>query len=125
MERVLLDTHALLWWLAAHPGLSAAARAKIADPEVEVLVSVVSVWETAIKVALGKLGAPADLPAEVETEGFAWLQITPEYAWAVRDLPHHHGDPFDRLLVAQALAEELPVVTADPVFARYGVDVLW
>ncbi len=125
MPRILLDTHAVLWWLQDDPALSRGARAAIGEPRTIAHVSVASVWEAAIKVERGKLAAPAGLPGEISRRGLRWLQITPEYAWAARDLPHLHGDPFDRLLVAQALAEDLPVVTADPVFARYGVDVLW
>jgi PIN domain nuclease of toxin-antitoxin system len=125
VSRLLVDTHALLWWLADDPSLSPAARDAIADPTNEPLVSAASVWEIAIKRSLGKLTAPDDLPDRVADEGFSWLPITAQHAWGVRDLPIHHSDPFDRILVAQAVTERLPVVTTDARFAEYGVDVRW
>ncbi|MBA2767306.1 MAG: type II toxin-antitoxin system VapC family toxin [Solirubrobacterales bacterium] len=87
--------------------------------------SIASLWETAIKVAVGKLRAPPDLPAVVLRRGFTILPVSAEHAWAVRELPHHHGDPFDRMLVAQAQVEGLPIATADPRFAAYGIRVVW
>lgn len=125
MSRLLVDTHALLWWLADDPSLSPTAREAIADPTNEPLVSAASVWEIAIKRGLGKLVAPDDLPDRIADEGFAWLHITAQHAWHVRDLPMYHGDPFDRLLVAQALIERVPIVTTDARFGEYGVDVRW
>lgn len=125
MSRLLLDTHALLWWLGDDPGLSSDARVAIADPGNEPLVSAASVWEIAIKRALGKLEAPDELPSVIVEAGFAWLPVTAAHAWHVRDLPLHHRDPFDRLLVAQALLERLPVVTGDPRLADYGVATRW
>lgn len=89
------------------------------------LVSIASLWKIAIKKALGKLEAPDDLPQRVEDLGFELLGITVEHTWHVRTLPHHHRDPFDRLLIAQAQVEQLSVVTADPVFADYDVTVIW
>lgn len=125
MNRLLVDTPALLWWLADAPPLSDRARAALGDPANEALVSAASLWEIAIKRSLGKLTAPDDLPDHVEGAGFTWLAVAREHAWSVRDLPHHHRDPFDRLLVAQALSEQLPVVTNDEQFARYGVELVW
>ena len=125
MSRLLVDTHVLLWWLTDDPGLSPTARDALAEPRNEVLVSTASMWEIAIKRGLGKLSAPDDLPDHIASEGFGWLPISAEHAWRVRDLPPHHRDPFDRLLVAQALVEELPIVSADPRFAPYGVDARW
>jgi len=125
VSRVLVDTHALLWWLADDPSLSPAAREAIANPTSEPLVSAASVWEIAIKRSLGKLTAPDDLPDRIADEGFTWLPITAQHAWQVRDLPIHHGDPFDRILVAQAVIEGLPIVTTDARFGEYGVDVRW
>ena len=93
--------------------------------DAEVLVSVASLWEIAIKNALGKLEAPEDLPRRVVELGFESLPIDVEHAWAVRQLPHHHRDPFDRLLIAQAQVEGLPIVTADPAFDAYDVKVFW
>ncbi len=125
MSRLLVDTHALLWWLTDDAGLSPVAREAIAAPANEPLVSTASVWEIAIKRSLGKLTAPDDLPEAILDGGFAWLQVTAHHAWQVRGLPAHHRDPFDRMLVAQAVAERVPIVTADPQFGAYGVQVLW
>jgi len=125
VSRLLVDTHALLWWLTDDAALSPAAREAVAAPATEPLVSAASVWEIAIKRSLGKLTAPDDLPERIVDGGFSWLPVSPAHAWQVRDLPPHHRDPFDRLLVAQALTERLPVVTADARFAEYGVDVRW
>jgi len=82
-------------------------------------------WEIAIKSALGKLDAPADLPERLQELGFELLPVAPEHAWHVRSLPHHHGDPFDRLMIAQAQLERLPIVTADAAFDDYDVAVIW
>lgn len=84
-----------------------------------------SLWEIAIKVALGKLDVPDDLPERVRQLGFELLPIASDHAWRVRSLPHHHGDPFDRLLIAQAQLEQLPIVTADAAFDDYDVVVIW
>jgi PIN domain nuclease of toxin-antitoxin system len=125
VSRLLVDTHALLWWLSDDPGLSAAAREALAEPTNDVLVSTASIWEIAIKRALGKLSAPDDLPAHIEAQGFGWLAVNPEHAWHVRELPPLHRDPFDRLLVAQSLVEKMPIISADPHFGAYGVDARW
>lgn len=125
MSRLLIGTHALLWWLTDDPALSPAARDAIADPAHEPFVSAASVWEIAIKRSLGKLTAPDDLPDRIEAEGFPWLPISPKHAWQVRALPLHHRDPFDRIIVAQALTEHIPIITADPRVGRYGVQVRW
>jgi PIN domain nuclease of toxin-antitoxin system len=123
--RLLLDTHTLLWFLAGDSGrIKAPLRARI--EEVTTTVSVVAVWEIAIKSALGKLEVPHNsLPDRLVELGFELLPVTAEHAWAVRRLPPNHGDPFDRLLIAQAQVERLPVVTADASFADYGVQVVW
>ena len=86
-------------------------------------MSVASVWEMAVNRALGELAVPDDLPGRILDEGFTWLPISPDHAWHVGALPMHHRDPFDRLLIAQALVERLPVVTSDAGFAPYGVAV--
>ena len=125
MSRLLVDTHALLWWLTDDAGLSDTARAALADPANDVLVSTASVWEIAIKRGLGKLEAPDDLPDHIEAQGFGWLPVAAEHAWRVRDLPPHHRDPFDRLLVAQALSERMAIVSADARFGAYGVETRW
>lgn len=123
--KLIADSHALLWHALDDARLTAAPTALIEADDAEVLVSIASLWEIAIKKALGKLEAPDDLPARVRELGFELLPITTEHAWAVRDLPHHHGDPFDRLLITQARAERLPILTADPDFAPYDVTVIW
>lgn len=125
MRRILVDAHALLWWLANDPALPAAPRALIADSETDPLVSIASLWEVAIKRGIGKLDAPDDLPQVIEDEEFSLLGIEPAHAWAVRALPHHHRDPFDRMLVAQAQLEGVPLITGDPRFAAYDVEVRW
>ncbi len=125
MNRLLVDTHALLWWLADDPALSAAARTSIADPANEPTVSVASIWEIAIKQSLGKLAAPDDLTETIVDEGFTLLSINAQHAWRVRELPHHHRDPFDRLLIAQAMTERMPIMTSDTSFDSYDVEVRW
>jgi PIN domain nuclease of toxin-antitoxin system len=122
---LLVDTHAVLWWLADDPVLPEAARAALADPGHELLVSAASLWEVAIKRATGRLEAPDELPELIAEEGFAWLSVSARHAWEAGGLPFHHRDPFDRLLIAQARVESLAVVTGDPRFGAYGVPVLW
>jgi len=124
MRRLLLDTHVFLWWLANDPRLGPGARAAIRDPANTVYVSAASGWKIAIKRNLGKLKAPDDLDAVVEKEGFAHLPITFFHGEQARQLPSYHRDPFDRLLIAQAQAEGLVIVTADSKFALYGIRTL-
>ncbi|HEU5002308.1 MAG TPA: type II toxin-antitoxin system VapC family toxin [Actinomycetota bacterium] len=119
--RLLLDTHIVVWWLADDPQLPANHRLAIEGPGNEVVVSVGTIWEVAIKSALGRIDVPDSFPEVVADEGFALLPITAAHAWAQRSLPRHHRDPFDRLLVAQAMAEGLTLVTVDQVFAAYPV----
>jgi PIN domain nuclease of toxin-antitoxin system len=122
--RLLVDSQALLWFVLGDSSrISAAMRARI--EEEEVLVSIASLWEIAIKSALGKLDTPKDLPERVQELGFELLPISVEHAWRVKELPLHHRDPFDRLLIAQAQAESLPIVTSDPAFTDYDVTVVW
>lgn len=121
---LLLDTHALLWWLADDPRLTAASRNAIADGSNLVSVSAASAWEISIKRALGKLESPPDLVSTVISSGLTPLPISLDHATLAGALPRHHDDPFDRMLVAQAMAERMTVVTADPAFAPYGVAVL-
>lgn len=117
--RLLLDTHVFLWAVADSPRLNAEARRMIADAEV-VHVSAASVWEAAIKVRLGKLRADVDaLAGAIAGSGFVELPVRAAHCAGVALLPEHHADPFDRLLVAQALAEPLRLVTADAQLARY------
>jgi len=120
----LLDSHALLWFLGGDAKrISPQLRERLEDDATT--VSAASIWEIAIKVGLGKLRAPQELPLRIEKLGFQLLPIRPEHAWRARDLPLHHRDPFDRMLIAQAQVERLPIVTADSQFAPYGVKVIW
>jgi len=119
----LLDTHALQWWLADE-GLTDQARDAIADPGNLVMVSAASVWEISIKKALGKLSAPDDLEGQVDASGFSPLPISIAHGLAAGRLRRHHDDPFDRMLIAQAFAEGLTVVTHDKRFADYNVAIL-
>jgi PIN domain nuclease of toxin-antitoxin system len=121
--RLLLDTHALLWWLADE-GLTNQARDAIADPANLVMVSAASAWEISIKKALGKLSAPGDLEQQVDASGFIALPISVAHGLAAGQLRRHHDDPFDRMLIAQALAEGLTIVTHDKRFADYNVAML-
>ncbi len=121
--RLLLDTHALLRWLADE-GLTTQARDAIADPANLVVVSAASAWEISIKRALGKLAAPDDLEQQVQEGGFSPLPISIAHALAAGQLARHHEDPFDRMLIAQALAEGLTIVTRDKRFNDYGVPLL-
>ena len=121
--RLLLDSHVVLWWLAGDERLSESSRQAIEAAD-HVAVSVVSLWELGIKKALGKLSFPDDLPDQVVYSGFEWLPIAVEHARVAPSLPAHHGDPFDRMLIAQALAEQLTIVTADRHFTDYDVPLL-
>lgn len=125
MTRLLLDTHTVLWWLSDDPALSPTAREAIAAPSNEPLVSAASIWEIAIKRALGKLTAPDDLPDRIAEQGLGWLAVQPGHAWQVRALPAHHRDPFDRILIAQALIEQIPVITTDSRFRDYEIELRW
>jgi PIN domain nuclease of toxin-antitoxin system len=120
---VLLDSHFVLWFLAGdRRRIGKDLRARIeAEPAI---VSVASLWEIAIKLELGKLEAPDDLPARIEKAGFGILAVSAEHAWRVRELPSYHRDPFDRMLIAQAQVEREPILTADQVFASYDVTLV-
>jgi PIN domain nuclease of toxin-antitoxin system len=127
--RALLDTHTLLWWLSDDPALPRTARKIIAETKNTILVSAASAWEIAIKARLGKLPAAANLVSDfcrqVESEGFDLLVISVDHGIRGGLLPGPHKDPFDRMLIAQAQAENLPVITNERVFEAYGVRRLW
>ena len=127
--RLLLDTHAFLWWVGDMPKLSPRARRVIAARGNECFLSVASCWEMAIKVNLGKLDVSGMLerfiPQHVAANGFHELPIELRHAARVARLPFHHRDPFDRLLVSQALEEDLAVVSSDPIFRKYGIKQIW
>jgi PIN domain nuclease of toxin-antitoxin system len=121
---LILDAHALLWWLRDEPSLDRAARASIADPANDVSVSVATIWELEIKRAVGKLEAPDDLLELLDTEDFGCIPIVGDDAITAARLPMHHRDPFDRLILAQALRLDAIVVSRDRAFDAYDVPVL-
>jgi PIN domain nuclease of toxin-antitoxin system len=127
--RILLDTHALLWWMIGDARMSAKARAAVGAESAEVFVSAASAWELAMKVRLGKLPAAVRLterlPESLAEQNFKSLAIRLEHGRLGGLLPGEHRDPFDRILAAQALMEDMALVTVDAVFARFGVKVLW
>ncbi|MGH8998266.1 MAG: type II toxin-antitoxin system VapC family toxin [Acidimicrobiia bacterium] len=120
---LLLDTHVVLWWLEG-ARLSESTLDRISDPAELVVVSAATIWEAAIKRALGKLDVPESLAAAVIDEGFEPLPIGFEHAARAGALPPHHRDPFDRILIAQALEQGLTIATHDPAFEAYGIDLL-
>jgi PIN domain nuclease of toxin-antitoxin system len=123
--RLLLDTHALLWWLDDNPALGPHARGLIADPSSDILVSVVSLWELVIKVRIGKLKADINgVIAEIDSQGFVMLGIRAPHLAALAVLPKHHRDPFDHMLMAQALAEGATFVSEDRNVALYPIPSL-
>lgn len=128
--KLLLDTHALLWWWVDDPQLSAAARRLIQSADSEVLVSAASAWEVATKQRLGKLpGLPADLCAKwlmlLQADGFLSLDITTDHALKAGKLNGEHRDPFDRMLAAQAQAEEATLVSSDAALKSLGCELIW
>ena len=127
--RCLLDTHTLLWWVFDDPKLSTPARETIAEPEHDILVSAASAWEIATKYRIGKLPEAGDivqrLPAYIRRARFTTLDISVEHALLAGNLPGPHRDPFDRMLMAQARLLNMPLVTTDPVFRDYGIQVIW
>ena len=123
--RCLLDTHVLLWWIEDHPRLSTRARALITDPANEIVVSAATIWEAAIKRALGKLRFETPVLLESLDRGrIGVLSITAEHALAAGDLPRHHADPFDRMLVAQAIAERMTLISGDQQLRSYAVGLI-
>jgi PIN domain nuclease of toxin-antitoxin system len=123
--RLLIDTHAALWFLEGDPNLSAVALSLIEDDSIERRLSAASVWEVAIKRGMGKLTATADFHERMERKGVRGLAVTDAHAAAVADLPMHHRDPFDRLLVAQARLEGMTILSKDEKLRAYDVPVLW
>ena len=124
--RLLVDTHALVWWLTDNPRLSYAAEAAVTNPENDILVSAAVGYEIAYKERLGRLPQmPADLSAELRRENMSVLPISLDHALAAAVLPGPHRDPWDRIMMAQARAEGCRVVTLDRVFYDYEIPVLW
>jgi PIN domain nuclease of toxin-antitoxin system len=125
---LLIDTHALIWFVAGDRRLSKAARAAMEQDRIRLYISAATVWEMAIKAARKRLELRLPVQrylADRIDEGYGLLGVEGTHAAAVEHLPFHHHDPFDRLLVAQALLERMPIVTRDRVFKKYGVDVIW
>lgn len=122
--RLLLDTHVLLWWMMDDPALSPQARKHVADRANAVHVSAASIWEIAIKLARGKLKLPADFGDILDHEPFTRLDIGSRHAWATASLPPLHGDPFDRMLVAQCRVEHLTLLTRDRFLRDYGITIV-
>ncbi|MFW6114163.1 MAG: type II toxin-antitoxin system VapC family toxin [bacterium] len=127
--KLLLDTHAFLWMSLDDPRLSDTARDVIAELENELLLSPSSFWEIGIKISIGKyeMQEPLDVfvDREVERNGLVILPITPQHATQVARLPFHHRDPFDRLLIAQAIVENVPIISADRQLDAYGIERVW
>ena len=120
----LLDTHVLLWWLEDHPTLSEDARKAIADGRNPVFVSAAVIWEIRIKQALGKLEIPRNFRQVLDEQSFEMLDISADHAHAIIDLPMHHRDPFDRMLVAQSKVENLRLVTRDAYLKQYDIPLI-
>ena len=126
--RVLLDTHPFLWFMAGDAQLSQKAREAMSDEKAELFLSAASVWEMAIKAALGRLQLPlpvADYVAEKMHDGFQVMPIDWVHAAAVQKLPFYHRAPFDRLIIAQAQVEKLPLVSGDRLFRKYDIQLVW
>jgi PIN domain nuclease of toxin-antitoxin system len=127
--RALLDTHTFLWWNMEDPQLSIRAREIIANGENEIFLSAASVWEISIKAAKGKLVLP-EPPAQYIANRMGLYRFQPlliqiSHAARVYDLPHHHDDPFDRMLIAQSQVEGIPLLSADSEIRKYEVEVIW
>lgn len=125
----LLDTHSFIWFIEDNPSLSAQARIIIEEPSNDLLLSIASVWEMAIKVSLGKLQIRQSfdrfIPDQLMLNNINLLDITISHTLHVATLPFHHRDPFDRLLIAQSLIEGIPLISIDTLFDTYGVSRLW
>ena len=122
--KLLLDTHTMIWTFSAPHRLSAHTRDAISTKENAVFVSVISPWEIAIKRSKKKLPAPEDLGEAVEAQQFQLLPVLLRHTDAIRSMPNHHGDPFDRMLVAQAIVDGLTLVTSDRALRRYPVSLM-
>jgi PIN domain nuclease of toxin-antitoxin system len=127
--RVLLDTHAFLWWITDDASLSPRAREIIGDGDNVLFLSTASAWEIAIKVSLGRLTLPGRperfIPEQLALNAIDSLPVHLSHALHVYNLPNHHRDPFDRMLVVQSQLEDLPLLSADPQLAQYAIDILW
>lgn len=122
MSYYILDTHILLWWLSDDKRLTKKIRDLISDPSNRIIVSVVTVWEIVIKKSLGKLDAPDNLKEAIDADDFEVLSVTIDHALYLQHLPAIHNDPFDRLLIAQCIVEDLVLITADEIIPKYDVE---
>jgi PIN domain nuclease of toxin-antitoxin system len=122
--RLLVDTHTYLWWLGDEPRLSSAAREAMAEATAIVHVSAASIWEISLKSSLGRLEIDGDPVSEILNNGFVELPMTAEHAHRAGQLPRHHDDPFDRMLIAQAQLEHLVLISRDAKLAAYGVSMI-
>ena len=123
--KLLLDTHTFIWWQEESNTVPIRVKRLIKNPKNSIYFSVVVAWEIAIKKSLGKLKTPEDVKEAIAENRFLTLPITIDHALAVQHLPHHHKDPFDRLLIAQAKIENLTLVSRDAHFKRYDVETVW
>ena len=126
---ILLDTHAFLWFVSDSPRLSDAAKTLIETEDSQPFLSIASLWEMAIKISLGKLRLEQPfetfIPQQLTVNGIGILNLSVEHTAAVSTLPFYHRDPFDRLIAVQAKVEQMPLVSADPVFDAYGIERVW
>jgi len=127
--KILLDTHSFLWFISGDSNLSQAGRSIIEDETSERFLSVASLWEMAIKISIGKLKLTSRfqdlIPYQLDRNGIKLLNINIDHTAQLISIPFHHRDPFDRMIIAQALAEELPVVSADESFDAYSISRIW
>jgi PIN domain nuclease of toxin-antitoxin system len=127
--KLLLDTHAFIWWIIQTSRLSATAFAAMQNPQNELLLSAISLWEIQLKIQLGRLRFNLPLPELVEEQqrlnGIQLLPIQPEHVYALSQLPFHHKDPFDRLLISQAITEQAALISSDAKFPTYPVQIIW
>jgi PIN domain nuclease of toxin-antitoxin system len=127
--KLLLDTHTFIWWAIQKARLSATALAAMQNTQNQLMLSVASLWEMQLKTQLGKLHFTLPLSQLIEDQqrvnGLQLLPIEPDHIYALDQLPYHHKDPFDRLLIAQTLTENLSMVSADPAFKGYSVQIIW
>lgn len=124
--RILIDTHILIWHLEGDSQLSSERKQLILSPDNDILISIASVWEMAIKMSKGKLmlsRSLEDVILHIEGSMSSFLTIEPRHLLRVATLPFNHKDPFDRLLIAQSLAENIPIITSDPYFVDYGIEI--
>jgi PIN domain nuclease of toxin-antitoxin system len=121
---IVLDTHICLWWLDDSPEMKAEVRRILSNENNIVIVSAVVIWEIRIKQAIGKLAIPPDFFEVLNSQGFEFIPITPNDAYAVSDLPLHHRDPFDRMLIAQSISGGFTILTHDIQFSKYDVPII-